>query len=135
MSRRPREPRRDPGYVTPRERQDRGAWEEGFGEVSPAPPGSGSPAGAADELGLHAATLPVPGRHPWSELWPSFATVTEYAPGRAGPVCRALQPLREEIAAIPPYRNAPGRHRRRALDIPAPQSVHRDPATRRRNRD
>jgi hypothetical protein len=56
----------------------------------------------ADEFGLYAATLPAPTsrRHPWNELWPSFVTMMEYAPGRAGPVSTALQPLREEVAAI-----------------------------------
>ena len=60
----------------------------------------------ADEFGLYAATLPAPTsrRHPWNELWPSFVTMMEYAPGRAGPVSKALQPLREEVAAISPDR-------------------------------
>ena len=60
----------------------------------------------ADEFGLYAATLPAPTsrRHPWNELWPSFVTMMEYAPGYAGPVSQALQPLREEVAAIPPDR-------------------------------
>ena len=60
----------------------------------------------ADEFGLYAATLPAPTsrRHPWNELWPSFVTMMEYAPGYAGPVSQALQPLRDEVAAIPPDR-------------------------------
>jgi hypothetical protein len=60
----------------------------------------------ADEFGLYAATLPDPmaRRHPWNELWPSFITMMEYAPTQAGPVSRALQPLREEIAAVDPGR-------------------------------
>lgn len=75
----------------------------------------------ADELGLYAATLPSLSsrRHEWNELWPSFVTMTEYAPGHAGPVSKALQPLREEIAAVPPdrqrlylYRRLDARHMR-----------------------
>jgi hypothetical protein len=60
----------------------------------------------ADEFGLYAATLPAPTsrRHAWNELWPSFVTMMEYAPGQAGPVSQALQPLREEVAAISPDR-------------------------------
>jgi hypothetical protein len=60
----------------------------------------------ADEFGLYAATLPAPTsrRHPWNELWPSFVTMMEYTPGRAGPVSQALRPLRDEVAAISPDR-------------------------------
>ncbi len=60
----------------------------------------------ADEFGLYAATLPQPTsrRHPWNELWPSFVTTMECLPGHDGPVSSALQPLREEIAAISPDR-------------------------------
>lgn len=56
----------------------------------------------AGELGLNAARLPLL-KHSWNELWPSFVTAEEFAP-QAGPVSKALQPLREEIAAIPPDR-------------------------------
>lgn len=60
----------------------------------------------ADEFGLYAATLPAPTarRHAWNELWPSFVTMMEQAPGHAGPVSKALQPLRDEVAAISPDR-------------------------------
>jgi hypothetical protein len=37
----------------------------------------------------------------WNELWPSMETLAVCAPEKAGEITHAMQPLREEVAAIP----------------------------------